>query len=157
TPVVWSTVWPRSRTATRGWRWAATPAGRSRRASPSARWSSATRTRSRNSLQQGANVKTYADAQQRIRSRSRTWLVTGAAGFIGSNLAESLLKLDQTVVGLDNFSTGKRANLAHIKAAVGEARWKRWRFIEGDIRSLAACREACKGADAVLHQAALGS
>ena len=102
-------------------------------------------------------MKAYADAQQRIRSRSRTWLVTGTAGFIGGHLAENLLKLDQQVVGLDNFSTGKRENLSHIRAAVGEARWKRFRFIEGDIRSLATCREACAGAEVVLHQAALGS
>jgi len=84
--------------------------------------------------------------QQRIRSRRRTWLVTGAAGFIGSNLAEALLKLDQNVVGLDNFSTGKRENLQHGM-----------RLIEGDIRSLETCREACRGVDVVLHQAALGS
>ena len=102
-------------------------------------------------------MKAYAEAQQRIRSRSRTWLVTGTAGFIAGHLAENLLKLDQNVVGLDNFSTGKRENLAHIRAAVGEARWKRLRFIEGDIRSLATCREACAGAEVVLHQAALGS
>ena len=102
-------------------------------------------------------MKAYADAQQRIRSRSRTWLVTGTAGFIGGHLAENLLKLDQNVVGLDNFSTGKRENLTHIRAAVGEARWKRFRFIEGDIRSLATCRDACAGAEVVLHQAALGS
>ena len=102
-------------------------------------------------------MKAYADAQQRIRSRSRTWLVTGTAGFIGGHLAENLLKLDQNVVGLDNFSTGKRENLTHIRAAVGEARWKRFRFIEGDIRSLATCRQACEGAELVLHQAALGS
>ena len=102
-------------------------------------------------------MKAYADAQQRIRSRSRTWLVTGTAGFIGGHLAENLLKLDQNVVGLDNFSTGKRENLSHIRASVGEARWKRLRFIEGDIRSLATCREACAGVHAVLHQAALGS
>jgi len=84
--------------------------------------------------------------QQRIRSRRRTWLVTGAAGFIGSNLAEALLKLDQNVVGLDNFSTGKRENLQDGM-----------RLIEGDIRSLETCREACRGVDVVLHQAALGS
>jgi len=102
-------------------------------------------------------VKAYAEAQQRIRSRRRRWLVTGSAGFIGGHLAEKLLELDQEVVGLDNFSTGKRENLAHIRAAVGEARWKRWHFIEGDIRNLATCREACAGAEAVLHQAALGS
>ena len=92
-------------------------------------------------------MKAYADAQQRIRSRSRTWLVTGTAGFIAGHLAEKLLKLDQNVVGLDNFSTGKRENLSHIRASVGEARWKRFRFIEGDMRSLATCREACAGAE----------
>jgi len=102
-------------------------------------------------------VKAYAEALQRIKNDSRTWLVTGTAGFIAGHLAETLLKLDQNVVGLDNFSTGKRENLAHIRAAVGEARWKRFRFIEGDIRHLATCREACAGASVVLHQAALGS
>jgi len=91
-------------------------------------------------------VEAYEEVQQRIRSRRRTWLVTGAAGFIGSNLAEALLKLDQNVVGLDNFSTGKRENLQHGM-----------RLIEGDIRSLETCREACRGVDVVLHQAALGS
>jgi UDP-N-acetylglucosamine 4-epimerase len=102
-------------------------------------------------------VKTYEEAQQRIRSRPRTWLVTGAAGFIGSNLAEALLRLDQTVVGLDNFSTGKRANLAQLRRAVGETHWGRFRIIEGDIRNLDDCHKACAGADYVLHQAALGS
>jgi UDP-N-acetylglucosamine 4-epimerase len=102
-------------------------------------------------------VKTYEEAQQRIRSRPRTWLVTGAAGFIGSNLAEALLRLDQTVVGLDNFSTGKRANLAQLRRAVGETHWGRFRIIEGDIRSLETCRAACQGVGAILHQAALGS
>jgi UDP-N-acetylglucosamine 4-epimerase len=95
---------------------------------------------------EGENVKTYADLQTHIKARRRTWLVTGAAGFIGSNLAETLLRLDQDVVGLDNFSTGKRENLQ-----------PGMRFIEGDIRSLDTCREAVKGVDLVLHQAALGS
>jgi UDP-N-acetylglucosamine 4-epimerase len=84
--------------------------------------------------------------QQRIRDKRRTWLVTGAAGFIGSNLAQKLLELGQEVVGLDNFSTGKRDNLE-----------PGMRLIEGDIRSLDTCREACRGIDVVLHQAALGS
>jgi UDP-N-acetylglucosamine 4-epimerase len=91
-------------------------------------------------------VPNYESAQQRIRSRSRTWLVTGAAGFIGSHLAENLLRLGQDVVVLDNLSTGKRANLP-----------RGVRFIEGDIRSLDTCRRACAGAEVVLHQAALGS
>jgi UDP-N-acetylglucosamine/UDP-N-acetylgalactosamine 4-epimerase len=91
-------------------------------------------------------VHSYESAQQRIRSRASTWLVTGAAGFIGSHLAEALLKLGQDVVALDNLSTGKRSNLP-----------RGVRFIEGDIRSLDDCRRACAGAEVVLHQAALGS
>jgi len=91
-------------------------------------------------------VEPYETARQRIKSQARTWLVTGAAGFIGSHLAENLLKLGQTVVGLDNFATGKRANLP-----------QGIRFIEGDIRSLETCRRACEGVEVVLHQAALGS
>ncbi|HZE61720.1 MAG TPA: SDR family oxidoreductase [Burkholderiales bacterium] len=95
-------------------------------------------------------MNSYETAHQRIsrlsKSRGRTWLVTGAAGFIGSHLAENLLELGQTVVGLDNFSTGKRENLP---AGL--------RFIEGDIRSLDTCQRACQGVDVVLHEAALGS
>jgi len=86
-----------------------------------------------------------------------TWLVTGCAGFIGSNLIESLLDRGQKVVGLDNFSTGFWHNLDQVQSAVGPEAWKRFRFIEGDIRSLDTCREACKGVDYVLHEAALGS
>jgi len=92
-------------------------------------------------------VETYEKLQERIRSRRRAWLVTGAAGFIGSHLVENLLKLGQTVVGLDNFSTGRRENVAHLD----------FRLIEGDIRSAETCREACRAADVVLHEAALGS
>jgi UDP-N-acetylglucosamine 4-epimerase len=95
--------------------------------------------------------------EQSLREKPRRWLVTGAAGFIGSHLVERLLELEQTVRGLDNFATGKRENLAQVKKAVGAARWKRFRLIEGDIRSRATCREACEGAELVLHQAALGS
>ena len=91
-------------------------------------------------------MHSYETAQQRIRSRGRTWLVTGAAGFIGSHLAERLLALGQSVIGLDNFATGKRENLP-----------PGMRFIEGDIRSVDACERACAGVDVVLHQAALGS
>ena len=91
-------------------------------------------------------MTTYAEVQQRIRDKRRTWLVTGAAGFIGSNLVQKLLELGQEVVGLDNFSTGKRDNLE-----------PGMRLIEGDIRALDTCREACRGVDVVLHQAALGS
>ena len=92
-----------------------------------------------------------------IAMQQRAWLVTGAAGFIGSNLVEALLRLGQRVVGLDNFSTGFRHNLEQVRAAVGAGAWSRFALIEGDIRDLAACREACAGADYVLHQAALGS
>ena len=102
-------------------------------------------------------MKTYADLRARIKAGERRWLVTGAAGFIGSHLVEHLLGLDQTVVGLDNFSTGKRDNLELVRRAVGEARWKNFHFIEGDIRSLETCNSACTSADIVLHQAGLGS
>ena len=102
-------------------------------------------------------MTTYEEARQRIRAGGSTWLVTGAAGFIGSHLVEQLLGLDQKVVGLDNFSTGKRENLALVREAVGEARWKSLRFIEGDIRSLDTCAAACDSVDVVLHQAGLGS
>jgi UDP-N-acetylglucosamine 4-epimerase len=92
-----------------------------------------------------------------ISGQSRAWLVTGAAGFIGSNLVETLLGHGQRVVGLDNFSTGFRHNLDQVRAAVGPAAWQRFSFIEGDIRDLATCKRACTGMDVVLHEAALGS
>lgn len=87
----------------------------------------------------------------------KTWLITGCAGFIGSNLLEQLLKLEQRVVGLDNFSTGKQRNLDEVQTLVSDVQWRRFRFIEGDIRDLATCQHACSGVDYVLHQAALGS
>ena len=99
----------------------------------------------------------YDAVKERIRGRPRTWLVTGVAGFIGSNLLETLLLLEQTVVGLDNFSSGNRDNLAQVCAAVGPERWSKFRFMEGDICSLETCREACRAIDVVLHEAALGS
>jgi UDP-N-acetylglucosamine/UDP-N-acetylgalactosamine 4-epimerase len=102
-------------------------------------------------------VEHYEEARQRIKTTPRRWLVTGAAGFIGSHLVEQLLALDQPVVGLDNFSTGKRENLELVRKAVGEARWKNFRFIEGDVRSLDTCNIACASVDLVLHQAGLGS
>jgi UDP-N-acetylglucosamine 4-epimerase len=85
------------------------------------------------------------------------WLVTGAAGFIGSNLVETLLRAGQQVTGVDNFATGHRRNLDEIHRSVGAEAWSRLRFIEADIRDAVACREAVDGADHVLHQAALGS
>ena len=89
--------------------------------------------------------------------QSFRWLVTGAAGFIGSHLVERLLQLEQDVVGLDNFATGSRANIEQVQASVGEQKWRRFTFIEADICDLNACNEAVRGADYVLHQAALGS
>jgi UDP-N-acetylglucosamine 4-epimerase len=102
-------------------------------------------------------MSTYEKLLERIANERRTWLVTGVAGFIGSNLLESLLMLDQAVVGLDNFSTGSRENFDQVRSRVGETRWRNFSFIEGDIRSLDACRSACEHVDVILHQAALGS
>ncbi|SMP70972.1 SDR family oxidoreductase [Noviherbaspirillum suwonense] len=93
----------------------------------------------------------------RLLEQKATWLVTGCAGFIGSNLTETLLALGQEVVGLDNFSTGRQANLREVREAVGPAQWARFCFIEGDIRDSAVCAHATHGVDHVLHQAALGS
>ena len=86
-----------------------------------------------------------------------TWLITGVAGFIGSNLLESLLLLNQRVVGLDNFSTGHRANLDMVEESVGASQWLNFKFLEGDIGDLATCKKCCLGVDYILHQAALGS
>jgi UDP-N-acetylglucosamine 4-epimerase len=109
-------------------------------------------------------MKTYEEqpgridrVEKRLGGRQRSWLVTGAAGFIGSHLAECLLRAGQKVVGLDNFSTGKRENLAHVKDSIPEKTWRNFHFIEGDIRALDTCREACRAVELVLHQAALGS
>ncbi|EMS77632.1 SDR family oxidoreductase [Desulfotignum phosphitoxidans] len=84
-------------------------------------------------------------------------LITGAAGFIGSNLVEALLKQNHTVTGLDNFSTGHQRNLDEVQTLVTPAQWANFTFIEGDIRDLPTCTRACAGMDVVLHQAALGS
>ena len=92
-----------------------------------------------------------------LAARKLTWVVTGSAGFIGSHLLETLLRHSQRVVSVDNFSTGTRDNLLEVAASVGEEAWKRHRFIEGDIADPETCRAACRGADVVLHQAALGS
>lgn len=99
----------------------------------------------------------YNDLQQHLRAHSYQWLVTGAAGFIGSNLVEALLKLNQRVTGLDNFATGHQHNLDQVEQAVGADAWQRFTFVRGDIRQLADCARACEGADFVLHEAALGS
>ncbi|MEI2416953.1 SDR family oxidoreductase [Orrella sp. JC864] len=99
----------------------------------------------------------YQQTLDVLRQQPRTWLVTGCAGFIGSNLLETLLKLDQRVVGLDNFATGHQRNLDEVRGLVTAEQWARLRFIEGDIRKLDDCRQAAQGVDHVLHQAALGS
>lgn len=99
----------------------------------------------------------YQTLMQALPAAPRRWLVTGAAGFIGSHLIETLLSLDQSVVGLDNFATGHRRNLESVQAAVSPAQWRAFRFIEGDIRDASVCAQACAGVQIVLHQAALGS
>ena len=95
--------------------------------------------------------------QADLRSSPKTWLITGVAGFIGSNLLQALLKLEQKVVGLDNFSTGRKKNLEEVKASVSPGQWERFRFLEGDIADVSDCERACSKVDFVLHQAALGS
>ena len=99
----------------------------------------------------------YEQVKQELLTDKRTWLITGVAGFIGSNLLETLLKLNQTVVGLDNFATGFQHNLDEVKSLVSAEQWESFTFIEGDIRQLTDCSKACQGVDYVLHQAALGS
>lgn len=99
----------------------------------------------------------YEKLSAALKLESKTWLITGVAGFIGSNLLETLLKLDQQVVGLDNFATGHQRNLDEVQGLVSPAQWSRFEFIKGDIRELADCQSACQGVDHVLHQAALGS
>ena len=99
----------------------------------------------------------YDEIKTKLKAEPRTWLVTGVGGFIGSNLLEALLKLEQRVVGLDNFSTGKIRNLEEVRGLVSSELWRRFRFTEGDIGDLECCNRACEGTDVVLHQAALGS
>ena len=99
----------------------------------------------------------YESLLQELPQAPKTWLITGVAGFIGSNLLETLLKLDQHVVGLDNFATGHQRNLDEVQSLVTSEQWARFKFLQGDIRSLDDCRKACEGIDYVLHQAALGS
>ncbi|MBI3372848.1 MAG: SDR family oxidoreductase [Betaproteobacteria bacterium] len=95
--------------------------------------------------------------REMLRERPRRWLVTGSAGFIGSHLVEALLRLGQTVVSVDNFATGHRANLDQVSALVGSEAWGRHSFVEADITDARACRDVCNAVDIVLHQAALGS
>jgi UDP-N-acetylglucosamine 4-epimerase len=99
----------------------------------------------------------YLDLCERLGGNQQTWLVTGVSGFIGSNLLQRLLELDQVVVGLDNFSTGNQRNLENVRGKVKAEAWSRFTFHQGDIRDLDQCRKACEGVEVVLHQAALGS
>jgi UDP-N-acetylglucosamine 4-epimerase len=99
----------------------------------------------------------YDKVKAELQAAPKTWLVTGVAGFIGSNLLESLLRLDQRVIGLDNFSTGKQENLDEVRKLVRTKQWGRFTFVEGDICNLETCQQFCREADYILHQAALGS
>jgi len=102
-------------------------------------------------------LTSYEQLQARLQVAPMTWLVTGVAGFIGSNLLEALLKLNQRVLGLDNFATGALRNLEEVKTLVSPEQWANFKFIQGDILNLTDCQEACAGVNYVLHQAALGS
>lgn len=102
-------------------------------------------------------MQTYSQLRQKLAEHPTTWLITGVAGFIGSNLLQALLELGQTVTGLDNFLTGYRKNLDMVRDLVDPGAWKRFHFIEGDIRDIHVCHAACANATHVLHEAALGS
>lgn len=99
----------------------------------------------------------YQTVCEQLQQAPKTWLITGVAGFIGSNLLETLLKLNQNVVGLDNFATGHQHNLDEVQSLVKPEQWANFKFYKGDIRSFEDCQTACAGVDYVLHQAALGS
>jgi UDP-N-acetylglucosamine 4-epimerase len=99
----------------------------------------------------------YDNLLKFLKSHQRTWLITGVAGFIGSNLLEKLLQLNQRVIGLDNFLTGKQRNLDEVQREVNAKQWARFTFYKGDVRNIDDCRKACKDVNYVLHQAALGS
>lgn len=102
-------------------------------------------------------MNVYKKLLSEISTSPKKWLVTGVAGFIGSNLLETLLLAEQWVVGIDNFSTGHKKNLKEVQGLVSAEQWGRFTFVEGDIRSLEDCNSVCQGVDYVLHQAALGS
>ncbi|WP_180097101.1 MULTISPECIES: NAD-dependent epimerase/dehydratase family protein [unclassified Acinetobacter] len=99
----------------------------------------------------------YQTVCEQLQQAPKTWLITGVAGFIGSNLLETLLKLNQNVVGLDNFATGHQHNLDEVQSLVKPEQWANFKFYKGDIRNFEDCQTACAGVDYVLHQAALGS
>jgi UDP-N-acetylglucosamine/UDP-N-acetylgalactosamine 4-epimerase len=102
-------------------------------------------------------VSRFDNVRAELGKGPKRWLITGVAGFIGSNLLEALLELDQPVVGMDNFITGYTHNLEDVKSTVGPEKWGKFEFIQGDIRNPEDCRRACSGVDYILHQAALGS
>ena len=102
-------------------------------------------------------VTAYQQVTEALVNEPKVWLITGVAGFIGSNLLENLLLLNQKVVGLDNFATGFQYNLDEVQSVVTAEQWQRFTLIEGDIRNLADCQSACADVDYILHQAGLGS
>jgi len=102
-------------------------------------------------------MSAYKELQDRLQAEPKVWLVTGVAGFIGSNLLEGLLKLNQRVIGLDNYSTGHRRNLEEVKDSVRGQQWANFTEVPGDTQEVKTCQRACQGVDYVLHQAALGS
>ena len=102
-------------------------------------------------------MASYTKIKKTLLVNPKVWLITGVAGFIGSNLLETLLKLDQKVVGLDNFSTGNEYNLKEVQGLVSKKQWANFTFIKGNISNLKSCQLACQGIDYVLHQAAIGS
>ena len=99
----------------------------------------------------------YSEIKKELLQNPKTWLITGCAGFIGSNLLEHLLLLNQKVIGLDNFATGHQHNLDEVMSAVSEQQWHQFNFIKGDIRNLEDCTKAVANVDYFLHLAALGS
>ena len=99
----------------------------------------------------------YTRLESKLRRSAKRWLITGVGGFIGSNLLESLLKLDQEVTGLDNFATGKRRNLDQVQMSVSSQQWSRFKFCEADIRDQNVCLSSCQGVHYVLHHAAMAS
>ena len=102
-------------------------------------------------------MASYTKIKKTLLVNPKIWLITGVAGFIGSNLLETLLRLDQKVVGLDNFSTGNEYNLKEVQGLVSKKQWANFTFIKGNISNLKSCQLACQGIDYVLHQAAIGS
>ena len=102
-------------------------------------------------------MKNFEHIKQELLDAPKQWLITGVAGFIGSNLLETLLKLNQKVVGLDNFATGYQRNLDEVEGLVTKDQWSNFTFHQGDIRNIDDCKNAAQDVDYILHQAALGS